>query len=294
MRAAALLIPILLLLLILAVVFIVAAVRPQPEPAERSGPRLTSVQSRTARWRWVGVALGIVLAVVAIQVGGELGRGLMLAAPLFALGVLAGVIVGELRVAAPIRAARSASLEVRRVRDYLPRRLALLVVAAVAGLGVLLVITTALGSPDDLGYAGRRLVQVCSETITEGRGPWPGSFYSLPLATIVLGGLAAASFALQQVVRRPRQGEDIAIDDTLRRQAVSAVLAATGILVTVPLAGVSAIASIALLGITCPPWWMTVLGWLLVVLVPFTTVLAVWCTTVLAMPTRIGTGHTVR
>ena len=294
MLTAALLISLVWLLLVLAVVFVVAAVRPQSEPAGQPGSRLSSVRNRTIRWRWAGVALGVALAAGAVQLGGALGRGLMLAAPLFALGILAGVIVGELRVAAPTRTTRSASLEVRRVRDYLPPRLAVAVVVAAATLGALLVATTALGSPDDLANAGRRLVQVCSETITQGRGPWPGSFYSLPLATIVLGGLAAACFALHQVVRRPRQGEDVAVDDTLRRHAVSAVLAASGILVAVPLAGVSVFSSVAVLGITCPPWWMTVLGWALVVLVPLAVALAVWCLVVLAKSARVTTGHRVR
>jgi hypothetical protein len=291
MRATAVLVP---LLLVLAVVLIVAAVRPQPEPAGRAGPRLSIVRRRTSRWRWAGVALGMVLAGVALQFGGALGRGLMVAGPLFALGILTGVITGELRVAAPTRAARSAPLEVRRVRDYVPRRLAVAVALGTVTLGALLLTTTALGSPDDLGRAGRWLVQACSEASTQGRGPWPGLFYSLPLAMIVLGGLVAAAAALQQVVRRPRQGEDTAVDDTLRRHAASAVVAASGILVTVPLAGVGSIAGIALLGITCPPWWMPVLGWSLVALVPLAAALAVWSTAVLAMPARVSAGHEVR
>ena len=288
MRAAAVLIPV---LVAFAVTVGIAARRPQMESAIRPAPRLSNVRRRTTRWRWGGVAVGVVLAVGSAVSGVALGVGVMLAAPLFALGVLAGVIVGELRVAAPIP--RSASLEVRRVRDYAPRGLGVAVSAAVAGLGLVLVTTTALGSPDDLGRAGRWLVQQCGSALTESRGPWPGSYYSLPLAILVVAGLTAATFALQQVVQRPRQGEDVGVDDALRRHAVAAIVAASGILVTVPLAGVSAIGGIALLGISCPPWWMPVLGWTLLALVPVAAGLAIWCTLVVAVPARVAARRAV-
>ena len=295
MRSTALLLPV---LLALAIVLVVAALRPRSESAVPSGTRLAQVRRLTGRWCWGGVALGTVLAVGSVQTGGTLGRGVMLAAPLFALGVLVGVIVGELRVAAPPRAAppraaRSAALEVRRVRDYLPDHLTGVVAAAASTLGLLMVATTASGSPDDLGRAGRSLVRVCSDGLITASGPWPGSFYSLPLAAIVLGGLGATAFALQRVVGRPRQGEDVLVDDMLRRDAAAAVIAASGILIAVPLAGTSAIGGIALFGSPCPLWWTTTLGWPLVMIVPLASALAVWCVAVLAMPARIGARHEV-
>lgn len=196
-------------------------------------------------------------------------------------------------MAAPSVGARSAPLEVRRVHDYVPERLTAAVAVAACTLGLLLAATTAFGSPDDLGRAGRWLVRACSDNMTVSSGPWPGSFYSVPLAGIVLGGLAATAFGLQQLVRRPRQGEDVAVDDMLRYSAASAVIAAGGILVAVPLAGTSAIAGIALFGSACPLWWTTALGWSLVACAACATVLAVWCTAVLALPTRTGTRHEV-
>jgi hypothetical protein len=290
MRTIVVLLP---LILALAAVLVVAAIRPRSELAVPSGSRLAQVRRRTGRWRWGGVALGSVLAVASVQTEGTLGRGVMLAAPLFALGVLVGVIVGELRVAAPSRTARAAPLEVRRVRDYLPRRLTSAVAAAACTLGLVLAATTAFGSPDDLGRAGRSLVRACSDILTTASSPWPGSFYSLPLAAVVLGGLGATAFALQQVVRRPRQGEHVPVDDLLRRNAAAAVIAATGILVAVPLAGTSAISAIALFGSTCPRWWTTTIGWTLVMIVPLASALTVWCVAVLVMPARIVARHEV-
>jgi len=78
-----------------------------------------AVQRRTVIWRWSGVVAGTAGAVTAVLTG-ALGRGFMLAAPVFGLFVVAGVVVGELSVRAPARGTRRAALVVRRIADYLP------------------------------------------------------------------------------------------------------------------------------------------------------------------------------
>jgi hypothetical protein len=218
---------------------------------------LRAIARTTGRARLAGVAVGVVVGVVAAYQGG-LGRGLLLAAPLFALCVLAGVLVGELQVGTPGGPVRQAPLEVRRMSDYLPRALSSTVVAAGAFLAVLLVLTTAAGSPDDMGRAGRDLFRRCSAVQAEGAGPWPGSYYALPLAIVVLCGLVAAGGVLTRVVRRPRHSDDLAVDEGLRRSAARAVTAAVGLLVAVPLAGVSVVGGAALTHISCRPTWWTV------------------------------------
>jgi hypothetical protein len=147
----------------------------------------------TARWRLAGLGVGIGVGIVAAQLD-VLGRGLMLAVPLCALCVLVGVVIGELRITAPRGPVRSAGLEVRRIRDYLPRRLTRVVAAATVLLVLVLGMTTAAGSPDDLGRAGRTLARQCSALVGTAVGPWPGSFYTAPLATVVLAGLVLAGW----------------------------------------------------------------------------------------------------
>jgi len=210
----------------------------------------------------------------------------MLAAPVFAVCVLAGVIIGELRVTAPTGDTRRVTLEVRRLRDYVPRRLGTVVAAALALLVVILVLTTIAGVADDMGRACRTLFRQCSATMSESRSPWPGSFYSVPLAAIVAGGLLVAAFALHRVVRRPRQGEQGAADDGLRRSAAEAVTAATGLLVATPLAGVAFFAGHAMLGISCRPTWWTAAGVGLLAVTPAMVVLAAWCGVVLVVPSQ--------
>lgn len=263
-----------LLLILLLLAGIVAASRPRPVAS--LPPRLVDVQRATARWRSGGLLVGAVVAVVAAQVS-SLGRGLMLAGPLLALCVLLGVVLGELRVTAPPADERTAALEVRRVRDYVPRVLGPVVLTAGALLGLLLTVTTALGSPDDMGRAGRSLFRQCTELTSEARGPWPGSFYSVPLALVVGLGLLVAAVALRQVVRRPRQGADLGADDALRRRAAETVTAAAGLLVAVPFAGVAMIAAGGLNGISCAPTTWRVLSTVLLLLVPVLLGLGAWC-----------------
>lgn len=273
-----------LLLLLLLLAGIVAASRPRPVTS--LPPRLVDVQRATARWRTGGLLLGIVVAVAAAQVG-SLGRGPMLAGPLLALCVLLGVVLGELRVTAPPADERTAVLEVRRVRDYAPRVLGPVVLTAATLLGLLLTVTTALGSPDDMGRAGRSLFRQCTAFSSEARGPWPGSFYSIPLALVVGLGLLVAALALRQVVRRPRQGADLGADDALRRRAAETVTAAAGLLVAAPFAGVATIAGLGLNGTSCAPRTWQVLSTVLLLLVPVLLGLGAWCAGLLLGRSRV-------
>jgi hypothetical protein len=167
------------------------------------------------------------------------------------------------------------------VSDYLPFRLATVVLTAAVLLAGTLVMTTALGSTDDLGRAGRTLFRQCGAVSSEARGPWPGSFYSLPLAAVVGLGLLLAAVALHQVVRRPRQAADVAADDVLRRRATETVTASAGLLVAVPFAGVAFIGGITLNGMSCAPAGWRVLASVLLLLVPVLLAVGAWCAGVL-------------
>jgi hypothetical protein len=279
----------LLLLLLVGLLVAGALAAGRPQPAASLPPRLADVERATARWRTAGLVLGVAVAATAAQTGG-LGRGLMLAGPLLALCVLLGVVVGELRVTAPPAGERTALLEVRRVRDYLPHHLAGTVLTAALLLSALLATTTAMGSADDLGRDGRSLAYQCGALLSGTVGPWAGSFYSLPLAAVVALGLLVAAVALRAVVRRPRQGADLLADDVLRRRAAQTVTAAAGLLVVVPFAGVAlttaaalraALGNGALDGVSCAPEGWQGSATVLLLLVPVLLAVGVWCAGVL-------------
>lgn len=243
----------------------------------------TLLLRRTVRWRWIGLAVGTALAAVALTADQPLGRGLALAAPLFGIGALLGVLLGELRLPAPPPAERRALVEVRRVRDHLPRTLTAVVTVATAVLATGLLAAGVAGSPDDLGRAGRALVNV-SGASREMRTPWPGSFYGVPLAITIGIGLLLATVTMRRVVGRPRQVSEVTTDDELRRRSGATVVAAVGVLVAVPLAGVATFAAVALTGLQHPPPGVVPLGWLTVAAIPFALTVVVWSTSTLLSP----------
>ncbi|MFC0007358.1 hypothetical protein [Micromonospora siamensis] len=268
-----------LVLGIVVIALVVAALTGTPAAGDPAPARVR----RTVRgWRWGGLAVGVAAAAVAVR-SDPLGRGTAIAAPLLGLCVLAGVVAGESRAARPTGPARTAALETRQVRHYLPRWPARAVAVAGAGLAVLLAATTAAGSADDLGRAGRSLAYDCG-VVAGSHGPWAGSFYSLPLAVVLGVGVLLAGLALRRVVGRPRPVDDagdLVRDDAERRRAGYAVTGACGLLVTVPLIGVSLTTSAGLLASPCRPLWWTAAAWLLLLLVPGWLALAAWSVTAL-------------
>jgi hypothetical protein len=241
---------------------------------------------RIANRRRAGVIAGL-LAGGAAAAWGALGRGLLLAGPVFGLCVLAGVLAGELSIRPAGGQTRAALVEVRRVRDYLPRGLATAVMAAATGLLALVTVTTASAGPDDLGRPGRVLLLRCGVGLWQDHGPWPGSFYSVPLAAVVATGLIGAAGALRVVIRRARTGADpavVAADDALRQRAARAITGACGILVALPLAGTCLVSAGALLSFSCHPAWLTFAGWaLLALLIPVMALMG-WCAVALLAP----------
>jgi hypothetical protein len=250
-----------------------------------------AVVRRTASFRLAGVIAGLAAGGAAAGQG-ALGRGPLLAGPVFGLCVLAGVAAGEISVRPTAGRTRTAAVEVRRVRDYLPRGLAAAVTVAAAVLAALVAVTTVTAGPDDLGRAGRVLLLSCQAGLQQAYGPWPGSFYSVPLAAVVAVGLIAGGGALRVVIRRARTGADagaVAADDALRRRAARTITGACGILIALPLAGICLVSAGALLSLSCRPAWWTYAGWaLLALLVPVVALMG-WCAAVLLAPARAVT-----
>lgn len=246
---------------------------------------------RTAIGRRAGVVIGLLAGGVAAY-WDALGRGLLLAGPVFGLCVLAGVVAGELSVRPKEGQTRTAVLEVRRVRDYLPRGLATAVVGATAALAAIVTVTTVTAAADDLGRPGRDLVLSCGPGSQYSAGPWPGAFYSAPLAALVIAGLIAAAAALHAVIGRARTSADpgaVAADDAVRQRAAWTITGACGVLVTLPLAGICLVSAGALLSVPCRPAWWTYAGWALIALMVPAVALLGWCATVLLAPARTVT-----
>ena len=217
-----------------------------------------TARRRATAGRLAGLALGIGVAwFLFTRPPAWLGLGQALAAPAFALCLLAGVILGEVRPR-PDGPHRTATLEVRDVGRYLPRALTRWLVVFAVTLAVLLVVTTAVGSPDDLGRPGRWLAVSCGPELSRAAGPWPGSFYSLPIALVVVLGLGAALMTARFVAGR-RAEDDPAGDEAARRRSTRVIVAAAGVLTAAPLAGSALLAGAAVRNVDCGGSWTPVL-----------------------------------
>jgi hypothetical protein len=231
------------------------------------------------RVRLMWIVAGLVGGVVAWLLHGslDLGRGTMLAPAVLGIFVVAGVGLGE-TVVRPERpdGPRSASLAVRRVSDFLPRALS----RVAGGIAVLhlatLALTTVTASADDMGRAGRQVAAQCGNT-GSAASPYPGSFYSVPLALLLLVAGVATVAALTAVVRRPRgYAPDEVGDDVLRRWSTTRILAASGAALAASHSGIALFAGTALLRLDCQGAWMGPLGWALVASVPVALLVLGW------------------
>ena len=241
---------------------------------------VVGIARHTRGWRLVGLLVGGVAAVAVLALGervDSLGRVTALAPTVLGAGVLLGTIAGELTARPPVGIHRSAAVETRTVGAILPRGRALvLAVSTVLLLGALAV-GVAWGSADDLGRLGRVVSRACTVVepdlgavrLTSSRGPWPGSFYALPL----LGALAVLAVlvvvALRVIVARPRPDVgSLGLDTQLRRWSAGNVISAASVTVLGTLGPVAVFMASALGDQACPrgaaqtlvAWSATVVG----------------------------------
>ena len=231
----------------------VAAVRPGQEWRR---VRLTRVG---------GILAGVVAAVLTWRLD-SFGRGPMLAPAVFGLLVVLGVGLGE-TVVRPRQSTgvRSASMTPRRVGAYLPRTSTALAATMLTMTTVLLTFTTVTAGRDDYSRAMRALT--CDNArVGSSRTPYPGSYYSVPLALLLVVVLVVAALAARQAIVRPRGlATDDSGDDALRRRSLEVIVSAVGIAVSAPYVGLALTAGGALQGLgdsrpSCAPPWMQPVG----------------------------------
>ncbi len=224
---------------------------------------VVEIARHTRRWRVGGLLLGGSVAVLLLVLGQRfdaLGRATALAPMALGTGVLLGTIVGELTARPAVGIRRSAVIETRTLSAILPRGRAVLLAGSTALLVGALGLGVAWASPDDLGRAGRVFARTCAVVDPDlGRilmggshGPWPGSFYAVPIAVAlaVLGVLVLV--ALRVIVARPRPEVDSrGLDTVLRRWAAGNVLGAATVTVLGTLGPVALLISAALLQTPC-------------------------------------------
>lgn len=271
-------------------VLVVLLVRPTrlPYPVPADHPGLARLRRVAVVSRVLGLLAGVAV-LVPLGFIGRLGQGLVLVPAIFAVVQIVGVLAAEIATRRDARRPGLASLEVRRVRDYWPRSLAVTALVTGLVLGGVIGWTTAVASPDDAGRAGRAMAYTCTRGCDDGSfGPWPGSFYTIPLAIGLAVTLVLAIVTLVVVVRRPRNGAEpalVVIDDAIRRQSASSVLAALLVGLAGSLAGIGLTAGPALLVVgDRAAADFTVIGWLFVGLGVLALGALCWAVAVLLRP----------
>jgi len=245
---------------------------------------VVEIARHTRRWRVIGLLLGGAGAVLALVLGERvdaLGRVTMLAPTALGAGILLGTIAGELTARPTVGIRRSAAVETRTLGAILPRGRALVLAGSTTLLVGALAIGAAWGSTDDQGRAGRVFSRLCTVadpdlgpvTMGSSRGPWPGSFYVLPLAAALLVLAALVAVALRAVVNRPRPALDSrGLDTMLRRWSVGNVLTAATVTVLGTLGPVAILLAAGLSDGTCDVRLVeSVVGLTAAVIGPFAT-----------------------
>lgn len=192
--------------------------------------------------RWAGAAAGVAAGVL-VDFSPEPDVQLLYAFPLFGLCVMAGVFAADVLVRPRTSWIRVAEVAPRRVRDHLPRALALSVAAQAALLTVLLLLAALTSSPDAKGRSGRALAVECPAG-SQLLGPWPGPYYAWPALGGLVLGTAACVLLLRRITLRASTADQ-------RRVQARAAVGAWGVLVTAPLFAVSLTMAIVVLSLSC-------------------------------------------
>lgn len=259
---------------LLALIGLVAVLRSRPviRIGHNDHTRLAAIARHTSRWRLAGLGVGVIGAIACIAVGdGALGRIVALAPAVFVGSLLVGTVIGEYTARSPQGLTREASLTTRTVGQVLTRSWLVVAGVSAAFLALVLGVGTALGRPDDLGRAGRALARTCTAPVATGetavvgftRGPWPGSFYTVPLGLSVVVLVVLAGLALRAITLRRGAGvASEALDLVTRRWAAGNVLLACTIAFLLISGGLALPMGTMLLGIdTCRMPIDGLLGW---------------------------------
>ncbi|MGO4957591.1 hypothetical protein ACTQ49_10035 [Luteococcus sp. Sow4_B9] len=280
------------ILLVGVIVLMVRRRRLTPDPTTHPDLARLERSSATARWVAILAAVGTVF-IVAPQ--GRFGLGILLTPAACALTALVVLALNEALVWRRARTPGIAALETRSRTQYLPRQL-------LWATGLLTVALTALlvwcwlrqdPTPDAMGTVGRsfgwpRPASVDGDALEplwehSASGPYPGTWYSLPLAAVLGACVAVAALGVWLATTRPRNGADpavVAVDDQTRRLSVEAMVAALQIGVGGSLAACATLAAFAIGD------HLTEMAWLLVGAALFALAAATWALTMLLAPGR--------
>lgn len=177
--------------------------------ARRDGtPTEIAARRHLARGRWVAAVAGVATLCVCGALGGDLGRGLLVAPAAAGAVTMCLLAVGERTVPTQRAGVRTVSLTPRSQWRWVAAPARAVAAAALLALGIIFAWCASTATADDQGRGGRAVEWATNEG-TETRSPWPGSFYSAP--AIVALAVAALAFvvAMRGVAHRSQVNADV-------------------------------------------------------------------------------------
>lgn len=233
-------------------------------------PRLQQLRRVGAISRGAGAVAALVVGGVLASVDATARLAAVAPAAMGAVMICA-ILLGQHLTRDAAFHAGSASLERRNLRTYVPTVLAWTVGVVLVLLASILAWSTAVAGTSDLGRASVYPYECLVDTDNGPtwafgwNGPFPGGYYSLPIAAALSVLCVIAVVALILVARRPRNGADaelVRLDDALRRQTSEGILASVGLAVSLTLLGVGLVATVAQLGTGCEAsvWSLVTIG----------------------------------
>lgn len=271
--AAALLVPLLPLVLLLAAGAALARRQAAIEVPAGEQPDLTAAVRHTRAWRLTGAGLGAAATLTLLGAGdAALGRVLTIAPMALGAGVLVGVSIGELSIRRRSADRRSADLHPRTIGQFLSTQSRSRLARSAIGASAILAVGTVLGSTDDMGRRGRMLTRTCTAvvqgqaaTLSGSRGPWPGSFYTIPVGIALVVAMLLALFVARTVAVRARPSiADAALDDRVRAASLEVVESSASAMLRLTAAPLAFAMTLVLSGSgECRTAWDAPLGWVL-------------------------------
>jgi hypothetical protein len=259
-------------------------------------PGLAALCSSTVAARYFGLAASVVVF-AAVAGLGRFGQGLFLAPSAAGAVLILAVMIGQQLAYGSARVPGVAGVEDRRVRDYVPRALSVVVLLVLGLLVAFAVWTTYVASPDESGlyreFSVSGTVRVATDAgptrahMSSTHGPFPGEYYTSALVLGLPIVLLIGSVTLWLTAKRPRNGSDpvlVRVDDALRRQTAEGIVAAAGLAFALSFVGVAASAAFAMGGMAEFGTLYPVGAGAIAVLALGSVGVAVWCAVLVLVP----------
>lgn len=257
--------PLLLPGLIVSLIAVLIVAFKNRRPAPRTTAAESNAHTQLRQTRAIAAIAGIATWFICASFMGALGRGLLVAPAVAGAVTMCTLAMGENALSTQRSDIRTASLTPRIPSAWIAPRTRAIGMTSMACLTAVLLLAGFTAQPDDQGRAGRA-VEWSTHKGSQGGGPWPGLFYSLPASIALIIMLCAFATAMRGVANRPQLNADTRAqldDDRLRAHSAHILQCVFLLALGFTLAGLSmTMFSATTYAPSGSPTWVTLAHWL--------------------------------